>query len=109
MNIADITTASKDIIAMLGEYHNAPRREMHLDPMLYALLKGRFTHIARQHHVRIYGSPRPKRIDFRYGGSNPVVIEFAVRPPNGGGQLYGTQNVSELQKIMQSLFDASQT
>jgi hypothetical protein len=26
-------------------------------------------------------------------------MEFAVRPPKGGGELYGSQNVSELRKL----------
>jgi len=28
-----------------------------------------------------------------------VVIEFAVRPPNGGATLYGSQNSTELRKL----------
>src|SRR5207245_1508894 len=62
-------------------------------------LTARFGRISRQHPVYLYGSERPQRIDFRYGGPNPVVIEFAVRPRDGGGQLYGSQNESELRKL----------
>jgi hypothetical protein len=47
----------------------------------------------------MHGRPRPQRIDYRYGGSNPAVIEFAVRPATGGPQLYGSQNRSELRKL----------
>lgn len=99
VNIADITSVGKEVIGMLADYHNAPHREMLIDPALFAYIKGRFGHIERQHYVYRYGSKKPKRIDFRMGGHNPVVIEFAVRPPIGGGTLLGSQNVSELRKL----------
>jgi len=38
-----------------------------------------------------------KRIDFRHGSSNPDVIELVVRV--NGGELYGSQNISELKKL----------
>lgn len=99
MNINDIENSARTVIRLLGEYHNAPQQEMAIDPALYAFLRGRFETVKRQHRVYVYGSDRPKRIDFRYGGNNPVVIEFATRPPNGGVELYGSQNVSELRKL----------
>ena len=99
MRIDDIEAAGREIISIVGDYTKQPHREMLIDPILYGYLKGRFTSIARQHHVRVYGSNRPRRIDFRKGGSNPVVLELAVRPPTGGGHLLGGQNVSELRKL----------
>jgi hypothetical protein len=62
-------------------------------------LVGRFRDVTRQHHIKIGKSMKPHRIDFRCGTTNPVVIEFAVRPPTGGGTLYGSQNRSELNKL----------
>jgi len=99
VNIKQLTEAGVEILRMLGDYHNPPHREMLIDPMLYAYLRGHFSSVARQHHVRVNGGNRPKRIDFRVGGSNPVVLELAVRPPTGGGHLLGGQNVSELRKL----------
>ena len=72
---------------------------MLLDPILYGYLQGRFGGMSRQHWVHIHGRQRPHRIDFRIGGNNPIVIEFAVRPPDGGTTLYGSQNRSELRKL----------
>lgn len=72
---------------------------MLLDPILYGFLQGRFRKVSRQHYVRLHGRHHPLRIDFRVGGTNPVVIEFAVRPPAGGATLYGSQNESELGKL----------
>ena len=99
MRIEDVEAAGREIISIIGDYTRQPHREMLIDPILYAYLRGRFTSIARQHHVSVYGSNRPRRIDFRKGGSNPVVLELAVRPPTGGGHLLGGQNASELRKL----------
>lgn len=99
MNISEITEAARSVIDILGEYHNAPHREMLIDPVLFAYLRGKYPSVERQHYVYRYGSHRPQRIDFRSGGHNPVVLEFAVRPATGGGTLAGSQNVSELRKL----------
>jgi hypothetical protein len=101
MNIADLTNAARQVIALLTDYSggHVGRREMLLDPILYGYLQGRFQNMSRQHWVQIHGRDRPQRIDFRHGGSNPVVIEFAVRPPHGGPTLYGSQNRPELRKL----------
>ena len=84
---------------MLADYSSGPEREMRLDPMVYGFLQGRHGHMSRQFYVRFHGAKRPKRIDFRYGTSNPAVIELAVRPPTGGSQLHGSQTESELRKL----------
>ena len=99
MNIAELSVAAKEVLTLLGKYHNAPHREMLIDPVLFAYLRGKHPPVERQHYVYRYGSERPQRIDFRTGGTNPVVLEFAVRPPVGGGHLLGSQNTSELRKL----------
>src|SRR5436305_1954049 len=101
MNIADLIDSARKVASVLKDYSggHVGRREMLLDPILYGYLHGRFKRLSRQHWVRLHGRPRPQRIDFRAGGSNPVVIEFAVRPPHGGASLYGSQNRSELRKL----------
>ena len=52
--------------------------------------------VDREHHIQIAGSIN--RFDFRYGGSNPD-LEFALRHKSRGGELYGSQNKSELRKL----------
>ena len=99
LNIKEIKDATQVVMDLLGEYTNAPRNELPIDPILYSYLHGRFDSMQRQHYVHLYGSDKPKRIDFRYGGSNPVVMEFAVRPPTGGAQLTAKQNLTELRKL----------
>ena len=101
MNLQNVRESALRVIHLLDDYSggHVGSREMLLDPVLYGYLQGRFGHITRQHHVRPAGSSRPRRIDFRSGTSNPVVIEFAVRPPSGVGSLTGSQNRSELQKL----------
>jgi hypothetical protein len=99
MNIAELTDAALGVLRLLEDYSRAPQREMLIDPVLSAYLAGRFGEMTRQHWIRLHGRPRPQRIDFRYGGSNPSVIEFAFRPPTGRSELYGPQNLSELRKL----------
>ena len=80
LNIEELTAAGVEILHLLQDYHRPPaHREMLIDPILYAYMKGRFGAVTRQHHVAVYGSQKPKRIDFRVGGSNPAVLELAVR------------------------------
>lgn len=100
MNIEDVTEAGVAILHLLQDYHRPPaHREMLIDPIIYAYMKGRFGAVSRQHHVSVYGSRKPKRIDFRVGGTNPVVLELAVRSPLGSGSLLGQPNTSELRKL----------
>jgi hypothetical protein len=99
MNISDVQQIGTEVLELLAEYHNPPHKELLLDAILFAYLTGRYSTVRRQHPVRLYGSIKPHRIDFRFGGTNPVVLELAVRPPNGGGNLYGSQNASELNKL----------
>ena len=99
MRISDIQELGKEILDLLQEYSRPPDKELLIDPILFAYLSGRFSRVHRQHPVYLYGSNRPQRIDFRFGGNNPVVLELAVRPPRGGGTLSGGQNTSELRKL----------
>ena len=105
MNIAEVINAGVEILDLLAAYRHDPaqRREMRIDPVVFGYLQGRFGHIQRQHYVRMHSKPKPQRIDFRFGTSNPVVLEFAVRPPNGASELYGSQNTSELRKLTRVL------
>jgi len=99
MNIDTLKDIGQDLANMLNDYSNGPRREMLIDPALYAYLRGSARKVERQYHAHLPGAKRPPRIDFRIGGANPVLLEFAVRPPRGGGQLYGSQNKPELWKL----------
>jgi hypothetical protein len=101
MNLSNLRESARLVVSLLEDYagSHVGGREMLLDPVLYGYLHGRFGGVTRQHHVRFHGRHRPSRIDFRHGTSNPVVIEFAVRPPSGHATLYGSQNRSELRKL----------
>lgn len=99
MNIPSLKNTGQDIARMLSDYTNGPKREMLIDPALYAYLRGSGRKVERQFHAHLPGAKRPPRIDFRIRGTNPVLIEFAVRPAIGGSQLYGSQNKTELWKL----------
>lgn len=90
---------SKHILKLASHYKGAPHREMRLDGLVYGVLNTKFG-VSRQYHV---GSKKPqkkpKRIDFRQGGSNPVVIEFVVRTAHNKNEAYGGQNKDELYKL----------
>jgi hypothetical protein len=84
---------------MVKDYHGGPKREMLIDLGLYAYLRASGRSVERQFHAHLPGARKPPRIDFRVKHPNPLLIEFAVRPPHGGVQLYGSQNKSELRKL----------
>ena len=99
MNVAKIKSIGRDIAQFALHYHGGPKREMLIDPALYAWLRATGRSVERQYHAHLPGARRPPRIDFRVKPPNAVLIEFAVRPPSGGGQLYGSQNRPELRKL----------
>ncbi|MBI4330643.1 MAG: hypothetical protein HY673_05135 [Chloroflexi bacterium] len=101
MKLEEIRKAAGKVLALLQDYQGkgVGASERSFDPILYSYLQGRFGNVARQQSVYLYGNSRPQRIDFRYGTSNPVFIELAVRPEAGGGVLSGAQNAKELRKL----------
>ena len=73
-------------------------REMGYDGLLFGFLDAAFGGLKRQHKVWIGKSKWPKRIDFRQGGTSPVVLEFVVQTP-GRNEIHGSQNGSEIGKL----------
>lgn len=49
--------------------------------------------------IYIGKSSHPKRVDYIKKGTNPILIELAVRPEGGRYQLSGKSNQSELNKL----------
>lgn len=101
MTTKQIIKAAEEILRLMADYTGdaSHTREMRIDPVVYAYFDARFGHFQRQYHVRLHGKTRPKRIDFRHGTSNPVVMEVAARPPTGRSELYGKSNRDELSKL----------
>ncbi len=101
MNLRQIKSASRAVHRLISEYSTDPakKREMRHDPLLLGYFAARFGKMSRQKRIHIGDGSHPKRVDFRHGGPNPVLIEFAVRPPNGLSELYGSQNRGELNKL----------
>jgi hypothetical protein len=87
------------VLKMASEYKPKDHhREMGYDGLLFGFLDAKFGKVKRQHKIRIGKSRSPKRLDFRQGGTSPVVIEFVVRTP-GRNEIYGSQNGSEIGKL----------
>jgi hypothetical protein len=90
---------AQTLLTLASHYRGAAHREMRVDGLVYGVLHTKFG-VTRQHHVR--RTPRkskPDRIDFKQAGTNPVVIEFAVRTRAHLNEVYGSQNKSELRKM----------
>ena len=99
VTIADLIEVGRDVIAMCDHYHGSrPKTEMLVDLLLYGYLQGRFEKFFRQYQVWYGNSSKPKRIDFRQGGTRPVGIEFVLRT-DGRNEIYGSQNRSEIRKL----------
>ena len=101
MNVVTLQNIGSDIARMVEDYSGGPRREMLIDPAVYDYLRATAggCGVERQYHAHLTNQQRPARIDFRVKNPNAVLIEFAVRPPSGGGHLCGSQNLLELRKL----------
>ena len=101
MTTKQIKKAAKAVLGLAELYghDSAMQREMRLDLLLLGFFEARFGRMSRQTKIWISGTSHPKRVDFRHGGTNPVLMEFAVRPPSGASELYGPSNRSELNKL----------
>ena len=97
----DIVAAANALLNLRKDYSNPPKRERELDPLFYAFMKGHLgkLKVSRQHLVYFTGKSRPSRIDYRIGGTNPILLELAVRSPTGVQELMGPQNSKELKKL----------
>lgn len=98
---AEATNAALALIDLRRDYSNPPKTERGLDPIFYGFITAAHPNVtvSRQIHITFYGAAKPSRIDFRIGGTNPTVLELAVRPADGQQQLCGPQNHDELLKL----------
>jgi hypothetical protein len=99
MRIQDLEEAAHEVVRLDRDYAKRAAGEFVIDRMLYSYLCARFENISRQHPVWMYGSAHPHRIDFRAGGTNPVVFELAWRKSPVGAGLSANTNRSELRKL----------
>ena len=98
-----VQDAARAVLHLRGGYsHYVAKQfgERSLNLALYSYLYARYPSTTREHPVAIGNSSKPKRVDFRIGGANPVLIEFAYRKPGQSKQpLQGPHNASELRKL----------
>lgn len=99
LNVPRLKEIGRELATIVRDYTAGPDREMLVDPALYAILRAEGGLVSRQYPAHLPKLKRAARIDFRVGGPRPALIEFAVRPPAGGGTLYGSQNRKELHKL----------
>lgn len=93
--------AALALIELRKHYSNPPKTERGLDPIFYGYITAAHPRVvvSRQLHIKFHGAKKPSRIDFRIGGTNPTVLELAIRPIDGQQQLCGPQNRDELLKL----------
>ena len=82
-------------IRLSNQYMDYRQKEGIIHHLLFGAMESVFGHMEREY----LASRGQERIDFRYGTSNPRVIELVVRDPIHRNQHYGTQNRSELRKL----------
>jgi hypothetical protein len=97
----EAVAAAQALIRLRKLYSNPPKTERGLDPIFFGYITAAHQNVtvSRQLHIKFHGSTKPSRIDFRIGGTNPTVLELAVRPTDGQQQLCGPQNHDELLKL----------
>lgn len=85
---------ARQVLALLDHYKGRPGGELAADRLLYGFFEAKFGNMSRQHQVTL------GRIDYRFGTTNPVVLEFALRSSGEpSSKLYESQNRSELRKL----------
>ena len=100
MDVITLKKIGQQLITISSSYKTGgPKKEMALDPVLYALLSAHGAQVSRQYKAHLPNSRRIRRIDFRVGGTNPTLLEFACRPVHGASELYGPANTTELRKL----------
>jgi len=88
--------AAIEEVVRRGRYTRTAERR--IEPLVFGVLQARWGALRREVRAEDPGRDRP-RIDFRFGSTNPIVIELAVRPRAGGQQLEASQNGPELRKL----------
>jgi hypothetical protein len=101
MKTAEVERVGARVVALLAEYKGTKvlKNERAIDAVFLAYMRGAGYGVSRQHHVWMYGSSKPQRIDFRIAGNPRSVMELAVRPPSGRYQLSAEVNRDELLKL----------
>jgi hypothetical protein len=96
-----VVVAARNVLNILDEYQGpkVKKNERAIDAVFLAYLRGCGLKVARQHHIWMYGTSKPQRIDYRVAGNPRSVIELAVRPPQGRYELDADSNHTELKKL----------
>lgn len=93
MSIQEIKRAAIEFLNIIRNSNLQPHGERDIAFPFCNHLDEQFGNIKRELSVQ------KGRIDIRIGGTNPIVMELAVKPQKGGRQLYGPQNSPELRKL----------
>lgn len=93
LTIRTITRIGKSALRLAKTFPEYRRGERVLQGVVLGLLEGTVGKMGQEKNTT-WG-----RVDFRHGGTNPVLIELAIRDPYHANELYGGQNRDELNKL----------
>jgi hypothetical protein len=100
-SLSHVRESALKIVGPVCGYKARSLSEADVSRILHAHLLGAFGGVWPECPVKMGRISR--KIDFRFGdwphGANPCVVELAVRKSEGGPQLLGGQNRSELEKL----------
>lgn len=74
LKIGDVLELGRMLVDIADKYPLQYRTERDFFPLVEAYLVGRLPNVKVEHEVK-YG-----RVDFRFGGTNPTLLELAVQP-----------------------------
>src|SRR5580704_7797286 len=96
--VADARAAGLEIVGPICGHKARSFSEAEIGRILHAYLLGKYAGVVPEYPVTV--GKKTGAIDFRFGdrphGSNPCVLELAVRNSEGGQQLLASQNRTEL-------------
>lgn len=98
LTIDDLTEIGERVVDLAKSYKIKRKSEFFYDALLCGYLAASYPSVSRQMRIYRRHQAHPLRIDFRVGGTNPTVLELAVRYANGAG-LFAQANTDELQKL----------
>lgn len=100
-SLKDVRHAAQQIVGTICGNKARSFTEAEIGRVFHAYLLGRFGGVRSECPLKI--GNRENYIDFRFGdapyGSNPCVVELAVRNTEHGQQLVSSQNKTELAKL----------
>lgn len=93
LTIEDVVEIGQATIVLAGRLPESWHAERPLLPMIYGYVSGKYGHVIPEKVIT------GGRVDFRFSGMSPTMLEVAVRDPYNQVQAHGSANKTELHKL----------